>query len=157
MDHDLVQLYSDRLLALAADVPLTGRLPAPDGTAMARSPLCGSQITVDLRLSDGRITDFRQDVRACALGQAAAAVVGGAILGRNRAEVTRARDELSAMLRSDGPAPSAPFDGLEALVPARAFPNRHASILLALEATVKAFHDAEKKDAAHPGRDGGIE
>lgn len=143
MDQALLQLYSDRLLALAADVPLTGRLEAPDGTAMARSPLCGSQVTVDLRLEAGRIVDFRQDVRACALGQAAAAVVGQAILGRDRAEVTRARAELAGMLKSDGPAPSAPFEGLEALLPARDFPNRHASILLALEATLAAFQQAE--------------
>lgn len=157
MDRELVQLYSDRLLALAADVPLTGRLSAPMASAMARSPLCGSQITVDLMIRDGRIADFRQDVRACALGQAAAAVVGGAILGRDRQEVARARAELAAMLKAEGPPPAPPFDGLEALLPAQGFANRHASILLALDATLLAFAAAEKKDAAHPLRDGGIE
>lgn len=152
-----MQLYSDRLLALAADVPLTGRLADPQGSGMARSPLCGSQITVDLRLDGGRIADFRQDVRACALGQAAAAVVGGAILGRDRAEVARARAELAAMLAAAGPAPAPPFNGLEALLPARGFPNRHASILLALDATLLALEAAAKKDAAHPMGDGGIQ
>lgn len=156
MDRDLVQLYSDRLLALAADVPHLGRLPAPDGTAMVRAPLCGSQVTVDLCLQGGRITAFGQDVRACALGQAAASVVGGAILGRTPAEVAQARGELAAMLQAGGPVPAAPFDGLEALIAARDFPNRHASILLALDATLAALRAAEKKDAAHSEGNGGI-
>lgn len=136
---DLVKLYSGRLLALAADIPLTGRLDAPDTTVMRRAPLCGSQVTVDLTLRDGRIADFRQDVRACALGQAAASVVGGVILGRTPAEVIRARDELRAMLTAGGPVPMAPFEGLEALLAARDYPNRHASILLTLDATVEAL------------------
>lgn len=138
---DLVKLYSARLLALAADIPLTGRLPAPEASVMRRSPLCGSQVTVDVTARDGRVSDFRQDVRACALGQAAASVVGRVILGRTEAEVRRARDELRAMLSADGPVPAPPFEGLEALMAARDFPNRHASILLSLDATVAALEE----------------
>jgi NifU-like protein involved in Fe-S cluster formation len=138
-DSDLVKLYSGRILALAADIPHLGRLPEPMGSARKRSPLCGSTVTVDLRVENGRISAFSQDVKACALGQAAAAVVGGAILGRNLAEVEAARDALRAMLKDQGPVPAAPFDGFEVLIPARDYKNRHASILLALEATAEAM------------------
>jgi NifU-like protein involved in Fe-S cluster formation len=138
-DSDLVKLYSGRILALAADIPHLGRLPEPMGSARKRSPLCGSTVTVDLRVENGRISAFAQDVKACALGQAAAAVVGGAILGRSLAEVEAGRDALRAMLKDNGPVPAAPFDGLEVLIPARDYKNRHASILLTLEATAEAM------------------
>lgn len=142
-ETDLVKLYSPRILELAANIPRVGRLEAPDASARKRSPLCGSTVTVDIRMRDGRIADFAQDVKACALGQAAAAVVGGAIIGCDRATVSRARDELWAMLKEDGPSPSPPFEQLEVLRPARAFGNRHASIMLALEATLAAMDQAE--------------
>lgn len=141
-DGDLVKLYSGRILALAADIPHLGRLPDPMGSAKKRSPLCGSTVTVDVTLQDGRIAAFGQDVKACALGQAAAAVVGGAALGRTQDELARARDQLHAMLKSGGPAPDAPFAALEVLLPARDYANRHASILLSLEATLEAMEQA---------------
>lgn len=142
-ESDLVKLYSGRILQLAGDVPHTARLEAPQASARKRSPLCGSTVTVDLSLEDGKVAAFGQDVKACALGQAAAAVLGHAILGRTRAEVEAGRDELRAMLKSGGPVPKAPFDGLEALRPAADFKNRHASILLAFEATAEAIEQAE--------------
>lgn len=141
-DADLMKLYSGRILALAADIPHLGRLPAPQGSARRRSPLCGSTVTVDVTLQDGRVAGFAQDVKACALGQAAAAVVGAAIPGRTRSEVERARDQLAAML-TGGPVPDAPFDGLEVLLPARDYRNRHASIQLALQAAAEAIAEAE--------------
>jgi len=141
-DAELMSLYSGRILALAADVPHLGRLAAPQGTARKRSPLCGSTVTVDVTMQDGRVAQFAQDVKACALGQAAAAVVGAAVPGLTRAEVEAARDALAAML-AGGPVPPAPFDGLEVLLPARAFKNRHASIQLALQAAAEAIAAAE--------------
>lgn len=141
-DSDLMQLYSRRILALTAAIPHQGRLPSPDGIAMRRSPHCGSSITVDLVLDGGRITEFAQQVRACALGQASAAVLGGAVIGRTRAEIVLARDQLLAMLKQNGPAPQQPFAELEALLPARDFQNRHASIMLAWEATLEAMDQA---------------
>lgn len=138
-ESDLLKLYSGRILALAADIPHHGRLTNPTATARRRSPLCGSTVTVDIRVQDGRVSDFGQDVKACALGQASASVVGGAIIGCTRAQIERARDELAAMLKAGGPAPAAPFEGLEVLLPARDFKNRHASILLALEAASEAM------------------
>jgi NifU-like protein involved in Fe-S cluster formation len=141
-DSDLLKLYSGRILELAADIPNLGHLDAPQGRAKRRSPLCGSTVTVDVVLRDGRVSEFAQDVRACALGQAAAAIVGRTLPGRSLAEVERARDELRAMLKDGGPVPSAPFEGLEVLIPARDYKNRHASILLALEAAADAITEA---------------
>ncbi|MDF1718457.1 MAG: iron-sulfur cluster assembly scaffold protein [Antarcticimicrobium sp.] len=147
-DTDLIKLYSARILALAADIPHLGRLDGPDATVKKRSPLCGSTVTVDVKVKDNRIADFGQDVKACALGQASASVVGGVIIGVTRAQVEAARDQLKAMLKQDGPAPDAPFEGLEVLRPAREYKNRHASILLALEATAEAMEQAEQADCA---------
>jgi len=143
-ETDLVNLYSGRILALAADIPRLGRLESPTSTARARSPQCGSTVTVDLVVADGVITDFAQDVRACALGQASASVLGRSVIGKRRSEVAAARDALSAMLTSDAPPPAAPFDALEVLLPARDFANRHASILLAFDATIDALEQAER-------------
>lgn len=147
-ETDLIKLYSSRILALAADIPFLDRLDAPQASAKKRAPLCGSTVTVDLNIADGRIVAFGQDVKACALGQAAASVVGRNIIGRTLAEVETARDELKAMLKDDQPAPHAPFADLEVLIPAREFKNRHASILLCLEASLEAFQTATQENCA---------
>ena len=141
-DTELMQLYSGRILALAADIPHLGQLDAAQATVRKRSPLCGSMVTVGLTLADGRVAGFAQDVKACALGQAAAAVVGGAVVGRTVAELVTAQEALRTMLTQDGPVPDAPFDGFAALEPARAFRNRHASIMLAIDAAVEAAQEA---------------
>ena len=147
-DTDLIKLYSTRILALAAEIPHHARLDAPAATVRKRSPLCGSAVTVDLQVEDGRISAFGQDVKACALGQAAAAVTGGAVIGRTLDEVQTARDGLRAMLKSGGPVPDAPFIGFEVLEPARDYKNRHASILLCIEATAEAMEQALQSDCA---------
>lgn len=136
---EMVKLYSNRILALAADIPHAERLDAPQASQMKRSPLCGSTVTVDVSLENGVISAFGQDVKACALGQASASVLGGAVIGQSLETVRKGRDQLAAMLKSDGPVPDAPFDGLEVLEPAKAYKNRHASILLAFDATVTAL------------------
>ena len=142
-EQDLMKLYSQRILALAAEIPHAGRLDAPDGTAMKRSPLCGSTVTVDVALDgEGRIAAFSQDVKACALGQSSASVLGSAVIGLDRETIQKGRDQLRALVKEDGPTPDAPFDALEALRPARDYKNRHASILLAWEATLAAMDDA---------------
>ena len=142
-DSDLIKLYSTRILALAADIPHHGRLAAPQGTARRRSPLCGSTVTVEVMVEAGRITQFAPDVKACALGQASAAVLGQSVVGRSLAELEAARDSLKAMLKDAGPVPAAPFQGYDVLLPARDYKNRHASILLALEAVCEAMQAAE--------------
>ena len=145
--EDLIQLYSKRILALAADIPHAERLAHPDGTAVKRSPLCGSTVTVDVALDGDRIADIGQDVKACALGQASAAVLGATAVGRTRAEIEAGRDALKAMLKAGGEPPPAPFEALEALKPARDYKNRHASILLAWDATLAALDDAAARAA----------
>lgn len=146
-DSDLVKLYSGRILELAADIPHLGRLPGAQGSARRRSPLCGSTVTADVVMEGGRVAAFAQDVKACALGQASAAVLGQVALGRSRAELEAARDQLKAML-AGGPVPAAPFQGYEVLTPARDYRNRHASILLALEAICEAADAAERAASA---------
>ncbi len=142
-ETDMIKLYSARILALAADMPRNARLPAPTASAKKRAPLCGSNVTVDIVVQDGVITDYGQDVKACALGQAAAAVVGGAIVGLTEQQVQAGRDALQAMLTAQGPVPAAPFDGMAVLEPARDYKNRHASIMLAFDATLDALQTAK--------------
>lgn len=147
-ETDLIKLYSARILALAAEIPHEERLVSPDATSKRRSPLCGSTVTVDVQVSNGKISGFGQDVKACALGQASAAVVGGNVIGCTRAQIEAARDQLKTMLKEDGPAPNSPFSELEVLRPAREYKNRHASIMLTLEATLEAMDKAAESACA---------
>ena len=146
-ESDLKKLYAGRILELAADIPLTERLDAPQATVKKRSPLCGSTVTVDVTMKDGAISAFGQDVKACALGQAAASVLGSVAIGRTLAEIETARDQLKAMLTEGGPVPAPPFQDYAALEPARDFRNRHASIMLAIEATAEAMAKAQVEAA----------
>lgn len=145
---DMMKLYSKRILALAADLPKAERLEAPDATARRRSPLCGSTVTVDLDLKDGAIAAYGQDVKACALGQAAASVISKNIIGRSFEEISQGRDQLNAMLKADGPIPQAPFSELEVLQPAKDYKNRHASILLTFDAILAAFDQFQDQASA---------
>ncbi|MBO9464538.1 iron-sulfur cluster assembly scaffold protein [Tropicibacter sp. R15_0] len=147
-ENDLIKLYSGKILELAADIPRLGRLEAPEASVKKRSPLCGSTVTVDISLKDGVVSDYAQDVKACALGQASASVVGAAIVGQSAEQIQAARDALKAMLKEDGPTPAAPFDGLEVLRPAATYKNRHASILLALDAACEAASQAKESQSA---------
>lgn len=143
-DDDLMQLYSRRILALASDIPHLGRLPAPQGSASKRSPQCGSTVSADVVMDGDRVGDFAQEVRACALGQASAAVLGQAVIGRTEAELQAARDALAGMLKHGAALPEGPFDALKTLAPAQEFPNRHASILLAWDAVLGAIQAARQ-------------
>ncbi|MFY0624359.1 MAG: iron-sulfur cluster assembly scaffold protein [Pelagimonas sp.] len=147
-ENDLIKLYSGKILELAADIPHLGHLEAPQVSVKKRAPLCGSTVSVDLSLADGKVVEFAQDVKACALGQASASIVGRAILGQTPASIEAARDALRALLKEDGPTPAAPFDGLEVLRPAAAYKNRHASILLTLDAATEAAHQAQAAKSA---------
>jgi len=140
----LIKLYSGRILSLAANIPMTDRLADPDQSIKSRSPLCGSVVTVDLNFENGLIASFGQDVKACALGQAAAAILAEKVIGRSMQDIQKAHDQLLGMLKENGPIPDAPFDGFEVLLPAREYKNRHASIMLALNSTLEGF----KKNAA---------
>lgn len=146
-ETDLIQLYSKRILALAADIPHAEKLADPAGAAKKRSPLCGSTVAATVQMEGGRVADFGQDVKACALGQASAAVLGGAVIGRTREEIAEGRAALRAMLKDGGDPPGPPFAALEVLAPAKDYKNRHASILLAWDAALAAIDEAEKAEA----------
>ena len=136
-------LYSARILTLAANLPHAGRLPSPQGTAERVAKLCGSRAVVDVTLDDqGRIAGFAQDVKACALGQAAAGVLGQSVIGASVEEIRQARDALAAMLKADGEGPAGRFEGLRVLKPVADYPARHASTLVAAEATLAAAEQA---------------
>ncbi len=147
-------LYSARILKLAADMPHAGRLAAPDASSQKVSKLCGSTIIVDVRVEDGKVIDFAQDVRACALGQAAAAVLGEKVIGASLDEIEVARDALRAMLKENGPAPQGRFSELSVLAPVKDYPARHTSTLLAFEAAVEAVRMATSVQTSRTSRAG---
>jgi len=132
-------LYSARILTLAANLPHAGRLAAPQGTGERVARLCGSRAVVDVVLdAGGRIVDFAQDIKACALGQAAAGVLGERIIGATIEELASAREATLAMLKSGGEGPVGRFEGLRALQQVAGYPARHASTMVAIEATLEA-------------------
>jgi len=140
-------LYSAKLLRLAAETPRLGRLADPDASAEKVSKLCGSRIVVDVKVEDGRVSDFAQDVKACALGQAAASVLGAHVIGASLAELETTRDAFKAMLKAGGAAPEGRFAELALLAPVRDYPARHTSTLLAFEAVTEAVAAATRKVA----------
>ena len=139
-------LYSARILTLAANLPHAGRLPAPEGTGERVAKLCGSRATVDVTLDDqGRVAGFAQDVKACALGQASAAVLGANVIGASLSEIEMARDQFRAMLKQGADAPQGRFSDLSMLAPVKDYPARHASTLLAFEAAAEAVRRAVER------------
>lgn len=137
------ELYSARILRLAANLPFSGRLAAPEGTGERVAKLCGSKAVVDVVLDlDGRVLAFAQDVKACALGQAAAGVLGEDVMGATLDELLTAREAMSAMLKSGGEGPDGRFEGLRALKQVADYPARHASTMVAIEATLDAVRQA---------------
>jgi len=135
-------LYSAKILKAAANMPRAGRLARPDASAEKVSKLCGSRVLVDVVVKDGRIADYAQEVKACALGQAAAAIMGEHAVGASVQEIESARDSLRAMLKQGGPPPEGRFADLAMLAPVRDYPPRHASTMLAFEATAEACRKA---------------
>ena len=136
-------LYSAKILKLAANLPHAGRLPAPDASVEKVSKLCGSR--VDVTVEGDRVAGFAQDVKACALGQASAAVLGASVLGASLSEIELARDAFRAMLKTGGPAPEGRFADLSMLAPVKDYPARHTSTLLAFEATAEAVRRAVER------------
>jgi NifU-like protein involved in Fe-S cluster formation len=135
-------LYTAKILKAAANMPRAGRLAHPDASAEKVSKLCGSRVIVDVVLKDGRIADYGQEVKACALGQAAAAIMGEHAVGAGVQEIESALGALRAMLKSGGPPPEGRFADLAMLAPVKDYPPRHASTLLAFEATAEACRRA---------------
>ena len=148
------ELYSARILKLAANMPHSGRLSAAQGTGERVAKLCGSKAVVDVVLDEaGRISAFAQDVKACALGQAAAGVLGESVIGASTEEIAAACDAMTAMLKAGGEGPEGRFEGLRALKLVAAYPARHASTMVAIEATLDAVKQAQGRTLARKSPD----
>jgi len=135
-------LYNTAILRLAASIPHAVRLDGPQASVVRVSPVCGSKVTIDLDLdAAGRVKRFGQEVRACALGQASAALLGTHVAGKSAGELAAARDALAAYLKGDADTPGA-WPGLDLFAPARPHKARHGSILLAFQAAAQAADEA---------------
>jgi NifU-like protein involved in Fe-S cluster formation len=144
----LSDIYNQRILELAADIPRLGRLPDPDGTARGHSKLCGSTVTVDLKTDGAVVTDFAHDVKACALGQASSSIMARHVVGATPAELRELRETMRAMLKENGPAPDGRWADLAVLEPVRDYKARHASTMLTFDAVVAALDQAEARPQA---------
>ena len=138
-------LYHPRVLELAADIPHLGRLDQPDGAATKVSRVCGSVVTVELKVKDRKIIDIAVHPKACALGQAATGVLAMHAVGATPEEIREARDALRAMLKEGGEPPTGRFWELRHLQGVRDYPPRHASTMLAFDAAVDALEQATAK------------
>jgi len=139
---DFSDLYSQKILEIAGAARQMPRLESPDGTARKVSRVCGSAVTVDLKLDHGKVSAYGADISACALGQTSAAIVANHIMGSTPDELRTLREQMTAMLKADGPPPSGRWDDLKYLEPVRGFPARHASTLLVFEAVAEALDRA---------------
>jgi NifU-like protein involved in Fe-S cluster formation len=141
-------IYNRRILELAGAIPRLGRLADPDATATAHSRMCGSTVTVDLKMDGDVVTDFAHEVRACALGQASSSIMAKNVVGARAEELRQLRAAMQRMLKEGGPPPNGRFGELEVLEPVRAYKARHASTLLTFDAVVNAIDQVEAKRAA---------
>ena len=139
------EIYNRKILELAADIPLLGRLEHPQASVTRQSKLCGSTVTVDLDMQDGRVVRFGHEVKACALGQASSSIMARHVIGATGDELRAVRDTVRAMLKDNGPAPAAPWDDAQVLEPVRDYKARHASTLLTFDAVVDAVGIIEQK------------
>jgi NifU-like protein involved in Fe-S cluster formation len=144
----LDEIYNRRILELAADIPRLGRLKSPDASAKAHSKLCGSTVTVDLVVRDGRVSDFAHDVRACALGQASSSLMARHIIGATPWELKALRQTMYRMLKENGAPPDGEWADFAALEPVRDYKPRHASTLLTFDAVADALAQIEAKAPA---------
>jgi NifU-like protein involved in Fe-S cluster formation len=146
----LDDIYNRQILEFAGTIPRIGRLDAPDATATAHSRLCGSTVTVDLKMEGDVVTDFSHEVRACALGQASSSIMARHVVGASAGELREVRDAMRRMLKENGPPPGGRFEELRFLEPVRDYKARHASTMLTFDAVVDAIGQIEARQAA-PG------
>lgn len=139
----LSEIYNQKILELAANIPCTERLSDPQASATTHSKLCGSTVTVDLNMADGLVTAYGQTVKACLLGQSACAVMGEHIVGSSAEELREVGRQMRAMLKEDGAPPSGKWADLAILEPVRDFKARHTSTLLVFDAVEEAIAEIE--------------
>ncbi len=145
----LNEVYNRRILELAAGIPRLGRLEHPDASATAHSKLCGSTVTVDLKMDGDTVTDFAHEVKACALGQASSSIMARNVVGAKADELRSLRETVRKMLKENGPPPAAgKWADIAVLEPVRDYKARHASTLLTFDAVVSAIDQIEGKRKA---------
>jgi len=149
---DLDEIYNTKLLELAAHIPHSERLTAPEATATAHSKLCGSTVTIDLTMNKDRVTSYGQIVKACLLGQATCAIVGGNIIGATSQELREAGAAMRRMLKEEGPAPTGRFADLALLEAVRHYKARHGSVMLVFEAVERAIAEIEAREEKLDGQ-----
>ncbi len=142
----LDDVYNKRILELAGDIPKIGRLPGADASATAHSKLCGSTVTVDVSMKEGKVTDFAHEVRACALGQASSSIMARHVIGSTADELREVRTAMRKMLKEDGLPPAGKWEDLKVLEPVRNYHARHASTMLTFDAVVDAVEQIEAKN-----------
>ncbi|MBN9251040.1 MAG: iron-sulfur cluster assembly scaffold protein [Mesorhizobium sp.] len=138
-------VYNRKILAFAGNIDRIGRLENPDATSTAHSKLCGSTVTIDLKMDNGIVIDFAHDVKACALGQASSSIMAQHVVGATSQELRIVRDQMLKMLKENGAPPEGRFDDLKYLEPVRDYKARHASTMLTFDAVVDAIDQIEKK------------
>jgi NifU-like protein involved in Fe-S cluster formation len=142
----LNEIYNRRILELAGNIPRIGRLPDPDATATAHSKLCGSTVTIDLKMDGETVTDFAHEVKACALGQASSSIMARHIVGADAGELRKLREEVRRMLKENGAPPASERWGeIAVLEPVRDYKARHASTMLTFDAVVSAIDQIAAK------------
>ena len=151
----LNEVYNSRILELAGNIPRLGRLSNADATATAHSKLCGSTVTVDLKMDGPVVTDFAHDVKACALGQASSSIMARHVIGANADELRSLRETVRKMLKENGSPPQGKWADIALLEPVRDYKARHASTLLTFDAVVDAINQIEAKRGATNGKAGG--
>lgn len=139
----LNDVYNRRILELAADIPHLGRLEDAHASATSRSRICGSTVTVDLKMEGDVVTAFAHDVKACALGQASSSIMGRHVIGSTAGELREVRELARHLLKADGASPQGKWEDLKVLEPLRDYKARHASILLTFDAVVDALDQIE--------------
>jgi NifU-like protein involved in Fe-S cluster formation len=144
----LSDVYNKRILELAGNIPRLGRLPDPDASATAHSRLCGSTVTVDLRMDGDTVTDFAHEVKACALGQASSSIMARHIIGAKAPELRKLRETVRQMLKENGSPPDGNWKDIAVLEPVRDYKARHASTMLTFDAVVSAIDQIEAKRGA---------
>jgi len=145
----LNEIYNKRILELAGNIPRIGRLPDPDATATAHSRLCGSTVTIDLKMAGDKVTDFAHEVKACALGQASSSIMASAIIGVSAGELRKLREDMRRMLKENGAPPAqGRWADIAVLEPVRDYKPRHASTMLTFDAVVAAIDQIEARRAA---------
>jgi len=140
-------VYNAKILGFAGNIGRIGRLPHPDASATAHSRLCGSNVTIDLKMRDGIVTDFAHEVKACALGQASSAIMAANVVGATADELRAVRETMRKMLKDNGAPPEGRFADLKYLEPVRDFKARHASTMLTFDAVVDAIGQIERRNA----------